>query len=36
MGAYLRPAQLGDALGALAGPAHGGAGWTVISGANDQ
>jgi CO/xanthine dehydrogenase FAD-binding subunit len=36
MGAYLRPAQLGDALGALAGPAPGGAGWTVLAGATDH
>ena len=36
MGAYLRPARLTEALGALAAPSPGGAGWTVVAGATDH
>jgi CO/xanthine dehydrogenase FAD-binding subunit len=36
MGAYLRPARLTDALGALADPGPGGGAWTVVAGATDH
>jgi CO/xanthine dehydrogenase FAD-binding subunit len=36
VGAYLRPAQLGEALGALAAPSPAGAAWTVLAGATDH
>lgn len=36
MGAFLRPARLTDALGALADPSPGGGAWTVVAGATDH
>lgn len=36
MGAYLRPARLTEALGALAAPSPSGSGWTVVAGATDH